>query len=276
MPSHGLHGSARQRNDKLMSWEVTADSFVHLLGRIGEFLLSLAGSIIFLALLLLVSRLIRRRFQVIAERRGMRGNVPALFDNAVQAVVFVIIGFMILGAFGVNTASLATFAGLVTAALTISVQDVLKNIFCGFYLLAEQPFSPGDRVRVGVEDGYIERIDLRVTRIRNYREELVLVPNLLIFTQVVGARSTLRFRSLTVQIAGIQQPSTPAEEQIRETIGKAMPDGGASGIRLLKVGPDGCDFEVTVGRTETDAQQQEIIASLHHAFPDATISIIAR
>lgn len=258
-----------------MSWNVEIDSFRQLLGWIVEFLLSLSGNILLILLLLFLSRVGRARFRAFAERRHMHRSVPALVDNVVKAVVYVVIGFVILGSLGVNTRSLATFAGLVTAALTLSLQDVFKNIFSGFYLLAERPFTTGDRIRIGNEDGNIEQVDLRVTRIRNDRQELVLVPNSLFFTQMSIARSTRQRRSLTVQVTGIQGGRESTGEHIRATIAEVTPGGSDVALRLLKVGPDGCDYEVTVGRLEVE-DEERIIAALSNALPDSTIAIVAR
>lgn len=258
-----------------MSWSVEVDSFRQVLVWIGEFLLSLSGNILFVLILLLLSRVARNRFRAFAERRHMHPSVPALVDNVVNTVVYVAIGFVVLAVLGVNTRSLATFAGLVTAALTLSLQDVFKNIFCGFYLLAERPFSTGDRVRIGSEEGTIERIDLRVTRIRNDRQELVLVPNSLFFSQMSIAHSTLHRRSLTVQVVGVQESRADAELHICTAVANAVSESLEPVMRLLRIGPDGCDFEVTVSRVDT-RDQEHVIAALNTALPDATISVIAR
>lgn len=258
-----------------MSWTIEIDSFRQVLTWIAELLLSLSGSILVILLLLLLSRVVRNRVRAVAERRRMHRSVPALVDNAINAVVYVVIGFIVLAMLGVNTRSLATFAGLVTAALALSLQDVFKNIFCGFYLLAERPFSTGDRIRIGSEEGDIERIDLRVTRVRNDRQELVLVPNSLFFSQMSVARSTLQRRSLTVEIAGVQAQRGEAEGRIRSTIADAASGNSTSTLRLLKIGPDGSDVEVTVSRMEAE-DQERVIAALNTGFPDATITVIAR
>jgi small-conductance mechanosensitive channel len=258
-----------------MTWTVEVDDFRQLVSAVGDYLLSLSGYIVLVVLLVLFSGLIRRRFRLLAERRRMHRSIPALFDNAVQALVYVIIGFIVLAALGVNTRSLATFAGLVTAALTLSVQDVLKNIFCGFYLLGERPFAAGDRIRIGAEDGYVERIDLRVTRVRNDRQELVLVPNSVFFSQITVARSTMQRRSLTIQLAGIEETRELAGDQVRAAIADVASADSQPTLRLLQIGPAGCDFEVTVSRVETQ-DQQRIIAALNDTFPAATLTVVGR
>ncbi len=258
-----------------MSWTIEIDSFRQVLTWIAELLLSLSGSILGILLLLLLSRVVRNRVRAVAERRRMHRSVPALVDNAVNAVVYVVIGFIVLAMLGVNTRSLATFAGLVTAALALSLQDVFKNIFCGFYLLGERPFSTGDRIRIGSEEGVIERIDLRVTRVRNERQEMALVPNSLFFSQMSVARSTLHLRSLTVEIEGVQGQMEDAECQIRSTIADVASDSSASTLRLLKIGPEGSDIEVTVSRMEAE-DQERVIGALNSGFPEATITVVAR
>jgi ABC-type multidrug transport system fused ATPase/permease subunit len=262
--------------DRPMSWDQVFDEFKDRGEQIGRFLLSVGGSIAIAVALVLLARVFRGRIRAMAERRGLSNSVPSLIDNLIRIAVYIIVGIIVLSSLGIDGGSLVTFFGLATAAVTLSLQDVLKNIFSGIYLLAEQPFSPGDRIRVSGEEGRVERVDLRVTRIRNDRQELILVPNSTVFTTVVGTRSTMRFRPLTLQLVGIQQGMEPAEQQVRDVIAVELPGGSAPAIRLLQVGPAGCDLEITVRRTETDEQQRAIGAALNRSFPEATLSVIAR
>src|SRR4051812_24506976 len=158
----------------------------------GRFFLDAVVSIGIAVALIFGSRFIRRRIRSSTDKRKVRNNFPSLIDNVIRIGVYIIALIIILGALGVDTSSLVTFFSVFTAALTLSLQDVLKNIFSGMYLLAEQPFMPGDRVKVATEEGRVERIDLRVTRIRSDRQEMILVPNSTVFTQVVANSSTLR------------------------------------------------------------------------------------
>jgi small-conductance mechanosensitive channel len=259
-----------------MSWDDFIDELRDRGEDIGRFLLSVGGSIAIAIGLILIARMFRKRIRSIAERRGLSNNVPALIDNLLRVAVYIIVGIIILSSIGIDGGSLVTFFGLATAAVTLSLQDVLKNIFSGIYLLAEQPFSPGDRIRVSGEEGRVERVDLRVTRLRNDRQELILVPNSTVFTTVVGARSTMRYRPYTVQLTGIQSEFPAAEEQVKAIVAATFPGGSAPTIRLLKAGPEGSDLEITIRRTETEDQQQAVTIALHNAFQDATLTVIAR
>ena len=93
---------------------------------------------------------------------------------------------------------------------------------------------------------------------------------------MVGNRSTLRFRPFTVQITEIKSTVDEAEAKALEVMAPALSANSRPAIRLMKTGPEGTDVEITIRRTDTEAQQEEIARALYTAFPDATLTIIAR
>lgn len=260
-----------------MQWdEIQGDiaSFAELAGRR---LLDIGVTILVAAAIYLVSGFVRRRIRSYAESKGRdNNNFASLIDNTIRIAVYIILTMMALTALGVDSTALVTFAGLFTAALTLSLQDVLRNIFCGLYLLAEQPFRPGDRIRVLADEGRVERVDLRVTRLRNDRQELILIPNQTVFNQVVGNRSTRRFRPYTVQLSGIDKPFSEAEAGAIAALREQVSQSIRVNVHLLKSSPEGCDLEITVRRTESEAEQQAIAVALVTTFPAATFTVIAR
>jgi small-conductance mechanosensitive channel len=260
-----------------MSWDAIQDALIEFGQSTGQRLLDAALSILLAGAIILITRRLRTRIRAYTERRGHpNNNLPVLADNLVRIVIYIIVAMVVLSGLGVDGTALVTFFGLATAAITLSLQDVLKNIFCGIYLLAEQPFRPGDRIRIGAEEGRVERVDLRVTRLRNDRQELIMVPNSTVFTQVVGNRSTLRFRPFTVQLTGIKLSYDEAEACALAAMAPSLTTNSRPSIRLIKTGPDGTDLEITVRRTDTEAQQEEIARTLYTAFTDATLTIVAR
>ena len=70
--------------------------------------------------------------------------------------------------------SAGTAAGV---ALAFAGQDVLKNIFGGLIIIADQPFQVGDKITIGGTYGEVVSIGLRSTRIVTSDDNLVSVPN---------------------------------------------------------------------------------------------------
>jgi small-conductance mechanosensitive channel len=223
------------------------------------------------------SRVLRRRLREYGKGKfGVDNTFPALIDNVLRVVLFVILGVIVFSSLGVDSTAMVTFLGLATAAVTLSLQDVLRNIFCGLYLLAEQPFRAGDRIRVLTEEGWVERIDLRVTRIRNDRHELIMIPNQTLFNQVVSNRSTRRTRPFTVQIVEIKLAIDDAEKKALHVFENLVEQASDPMIRMTKSGPLGVDLEITCRRTSSEAHQENIARALIQAFPEATLTVLAR
>jgi small-conductance mechanosensitive channel len=103
------------------------------------------------------------------------------------AVTFVLVTILlVLGILGVNSVSLVTVAGAVGLAFSLAIQDILKNFFAGVYLLLERPFRVGDTVQVKDQLGVVENIGVRTTMLRTPDNVQVLVPNAVVFAEVVS------------------------------------------------------------------------------------------
>ena len=83
---------------------------------------------------------------------------------------------------------LATF-GAAGLALGLAAQDVLKSVFAGVYLLFERPFLLGDEIEVKEKVGRVEHVGLRATSIRAADNTRIVVPNVVIFTEIVSNRT---------------------------------------------------------------------------------------
>lgn len=85
--------------------------------------------------------------------------------------------------------TVAVGSSVVVAAATLAVgvagQDVIGNFVSGLFLVADPDFNIGDYIEWQDNAGTIERIDLRVTRIRTPGGELIVVPNTEITTSAV-------------------------------------------------------------------------------------------
>jgi small-conductance mechanosensitive channel len=149
------------------------------------------------ALLVVVVTLIVRR---LADRWVGSALLRARVDTGTQilvrrglSVVIIVLGVLIvLGTLGAPPASLVTIVGAVGLAFSLAIQDILKNFFSGVYLLLERPFRVGDTIRVKDQEGIVENIGVRTTMLRTTDNVQVLVPNALIFAEIVSNRSQVR------------------------------------------------------------------------------------
>ncbi len=77
-----------------------------------------------------------------------------------------------------------TGAGIVGFALSLSAQNLIKDVINGGLILLEDQYAVGDVIAVGDVFGFVEHMNLRITQLRNPDGELVTIPN--------GSISTVR------------------------------------------------------------------------------------
>ncbi|MDB2243276.1 mechanosensitive ion channel family protein [Halorubrum ezzemoulense] len=133
----------------------------------------------FLAVLLLGKYVFIPGLRRIVRSRGFDEAVVSLGTNVLNAVVWVAaiaIGFAVAG-YGGFLSAFAVFGGAIALAVGFAAQDLLGNFVAGVFILKDKPFEVGDWIQWGDMSGRVEEIDLRVSRVRTFDNELVTVPN---------------------------------------------------------------------------------------------------
>ncbi|MCP5208536.1 MAG: mechanosensitive ion channel family protein [Hahellaceae bacterium] len=78
---------------------------------------------------------------------------------------------------GYDVAALIAGLGIGGLALAMAAKDTVANIFGGFTILTDKPFSINDRVQVDGYDGTVTEIGIRSTRIKTLAGRIVTIPN---------------------------------------------------------------------------------------------------
>ncbi|WP_333656056.1 mechanosensitive ion channel family protein [Dissulfurispira sp.] len=90
-----------------------------------------------------------------------------------------VIGFLIiLSVLGISITPLITALGVGGLAVALALQDTLANLFAGIHILVEKSVRVGDFIRLETgQEGYVEDITWRTTRIRMLPNNMVIIPN---------------------------------------------------------------------------------------------------
>jgi small-conductance mechanosensitive channel len=98
--------------------------------------------------------------------------------KVMYGVVFLVAFFWILGQLGVEPTALVAALGVGGLAIALGLQDTLKELFAGAFLIADRPIRIGDLVELDSGDrGTVVDIGMRTTKIRNYQNNLIILPN---------------------------------------------------------------------------------------------------
>ncbi len=105
-------------------------------------------------------------------------SVSGLLQAVTKAIIYCIGFLIILNYLGISIAPIITALGVGGLAMALALQDTLSNLFAGIHLLAEHTIRVGDFIRLeNGQEGYVEDISWRTTRIRMLPNNMVIVPN---------------------------------------------------------------------------------------------------
>ncbi len=116
--------------------------------------------------------------------RGVKLPEVSIIPKLVKYTVLYITLIIALGQIGVHILALivllAVYAVAVVFVGAFAFKEFLLSSAAGIYLLLNQPYSIGDRVRIGENTGIVQEVDLFVTKIESDSEEYI-IPNRLVF-----------------------------------------------------------------------------------------------
>ena len=152
------------------------------------FYLPLEGTLDFVATNLVKMFVI---FTIFSALASITGPLLSLMDDkwmtaamvdwlrkTIRVLIWVIAIAMILDVWGIQIGPIIAGLGLFGVALALGAQDVFKNIFAGIFILSENRFQKGDRIRVGDSlHGIVDHIGFRSTTVRLFDTSPVFVPN---------------------------------------------------------------------------------------------------
>jgi small conductance mechanosensitive channel len=163
--------------------------------------LDVLGAVILLIAGWIVAGFVKRRLRHVFLQSGRIDETLAPFlANAVRYAVLAVVLVLVLGQFGVQTASIIAVLGAAGLAIGLALQGTLQNVAAGLMLLFLRPFKVGDYVEAGGGAGTVDEITLFVTEMRTFDGVYLSVPNADIWNSAIKNYSRLPTRRLDVLV----------------------------------------------------------------------------
>jgi small conductance mechanosensitive channel len=194
------------------------DLVTGFLARIPLILLALVVLLVALLLIRLLMRLVDRGL----GRARADHAVRRLVSNLLRVGLVTAALLLALSIAGVQVGAALAALGLAGLALAFALQNILENFVAGLLILLRKPFLRGEQIETNGHAGTVEDVDLRVTRLRDFDGELVLVPNADVFTHPIVNLTRLGHRR-TLLTVGIdyRDDHEVAREVLREAVASA-------------------------------------------------------
>jgi small-conductance mechanosensitive channel len=158
-------------------WPTTLGEF---LAQFGELVRAVIAFVVAFVVVYAVGRYLLVKFvQGSLRARGFDRAVVQLATKTAAALALflaIAVAFTVAG-FGNFLAAFATLGGAFALALGFAAQDLIANFVAGVFILKDRPFAVGDWIEWTDKSGVVREIDLRVTKVETFNNEVVTVPN---------------------------------------------------------------------------------------------------
>ena len=161
--------------------ETTKKSFVETISafKIGEISVSslLSAILTFLICLIVIKIVTSVVSKALNKSKKLDNTLRGFVTSAVKAALWIIALIIVANALGIDTASLVAVVGIIGLALSLSVQNILSNLFSGLTLLITKPFAAGDFVEIAGKTGIVKTVGLFYTQLNTLDNIAVSIPN---------------------------------------------------------------------------------------------------
>jgi MscS family membrane protein len=146
-----------------------------------------------------------RRLHIAAFIPLIKKSVAAFFTIFSVLVVCESLGF--------EVQTFLAGLGIGGLAFALAAQDTIANLFGSFVVVMDQPFYVGEYIRIAGNEGTVEEIGLRSTRLRTAQRTQIVIPNKTVATEVITNFTRMPQRRVDATL-GVDYDNPPDKIQL--------------------------------------------------------------
>src|SRR5690606_35677456 len=193
------------------------------------------------------------------EKRIVRGNFVLGINrltvvlNTTTAVICIMI------ALGIDPREFVASMTIVAMAVAVTFREYITNLLSGLFIMFSDQLSVGDRVRIGEHKGRIIDIDFASLVIQNEDDDMVMVPNNMVFTSPMVNLSSHRSTFFLVKFdlplkIGVEVKKL--EENIRALLVNHpyLTNEDELDLKVVKIGKDHIKYKIELHATSSSSK----------------------
>lgn len=164
-----------------INWNLVSEIFINLIG------------------LIIVCKVIDKIVNKASENllKADRIQLAKMLPQLAKLVKIIII-FLAVAAFlqsqGYSVSSFLAGFGITGLAIGFAAQEAISDIFGSISVITDKVFRIGDFIAVGAEEGTVEDINFRSTRLRKLDDTVLVIPNRTVASSIIKNYSVIRNR----------------------------------------------------------------------------------
>jgi small-conductance mechanosensitive channel len=210
---------------------------------------NIVAALLFIILTYIFTRIIHRIIVIPLKRIRIRANLIQVFQKILSFIIW-FIGILIVATIlfpSVTIGNLLATLGLTSVAIGFAFKDIFENFLAGILILLREPFHLSDFIICKDEQGYVERISLRNTHIRQTDGSRVVIPNSILYTNPIQILTDQKYRRSMIKIS---VNFSEDHEKVRKIITSAVKECKSVSqdnyiqVYIASYSSNGIDFEI--------------------------------
>ena len=178
--------------EKIMIW----------LAPVGKYSLQKLLPMVALAALgILFIRIAMKLVKKLLEKSKLEKAAHTLILTASRVVLYILLALTVASGLGIDVTGVVALASVLTLAVSLSVQNLLTNVFGGFTLLYTKPFVSEDFVEIAGQSGTVKEIGLSYTKLATTDNRIVSIPNCAVVAAEIVNYTVTGTRRLDINLA---------------------------------------------------------------------------
>ncbi|MBD1426828.1 mechanosensitive ion channel family protein [Sphingobacterium arenae] len=193
------------------------------------------------------------------EKRIVRGNFVLGINRLTVVLNTTMAVICIMIALGIDPREFVTSMTIVAMAVAVTFREYITNLLSGLFIMFSDQLSVGDRVRIGEHKGRIIDINFSSLVIQNEDDDMVMVPNNMVFTSPMVNLSSHRSTFFLVKFdlpleIGVEVKKL--EENIRALLVNHpyLTNEDELDLKIIKIGKDHIKYKIELHATSSSSK----------------------
>ena len=243
-------------------------------------LLKLINVAIYIAIGCIIYAIIKRFLNKSLSKntKNRQKTITKLIINIVKAIIICFEIIVILKVFGIDVTSLLAGLGIASVVLGLALQDIMKDILAGLFIIIDDQFDVGDLIEINDFTGTVLSIGFKTTKIKDVEGKVKIISNRNI-VEVTNYSKSNSFAILDVPVS-YEEDLEKVEKVlnvITERINKEVKDisGEVNVLGIEKLADSSINYRIMgeVKPTTQYAVKREMRKIIKEEFDKANISI---
>jgi len=200
-------------------------------------------------------------------QKSSRGSFVLGINRIASVLNAIVIIFSLMLAFGIDPREFLTSITIVAAAIALIFKDYITNMISGLIIMFSDQLTLGDYIKIGDYQGQIIDITLVNMVLNNDDDDIVMVPNNLVFTNNIINQSFQNSRKVSVEFE-LALDRAPDREELKQRINHILDQYSndvkedSMKLKILSVQKDIAKYKVQFALTNLGKTQSQFIKNV--------------